>query len=803
MTGAAILTSCLGTKYLKKDEYLLAKQNIISSKEVNKEELEGQLAQKRNSHLGPISLPVHAYQVGKKHFDTARIKRKIRKTQAKYDRKISQAKRQKKINQLIAKKTQKLDKKETKLKEGNGFMRWGEPLAIYDSGNVELSRQNLLNYLFTEGYFKAKVNTSINYRDRLVDIEYKVIEGPSYQIDSLVFNIKDEKIKEVFNEEVSKQNLLNRQYNQDLFSKERDRVYTTLSNQGYYDFKRQYILFQIDSTALDEHGLLVRETIANPSGRSHHKAFKIDSIVFVNEAANLNSGVQYEHINFLLNKKKYPVNQLAWRIFLNKDSLYSKEMTLETQRQLAYLDIFKFVNINYDTTSGQFVANIFTRPLKKFQTSWEAGLSVLESTHNLPGPFFSFNTKSRNPLGALEIIQFDGNVSIQGIQSFNENSNNYSRLQYGGQLSVTWPRFMFPLKNSVQERIGRYNPRTKLTSGVSFEDRINEYQRTTFKTSFAYFWQLKDNSQFNFKLFDINYIQSDTMGVFAQELSYLESLGYFSLVNAFKPSIVSFSSFGFTYNPNQYGQERKDASLFQGYFEVGGNIQKAVSQMNWYNNLGSLEDYQYLKANFDYRHTNLLTRKSQLAYRINVGAAYAYGNKANRALPYEKYFFAGGSNSIRAWKPRRLGPGAYAQYESSDGNSIVVDDNREQPGDILLETSIEYRHDLIGFVDLGLFIDAGNIWLWESQTIEKGQDGSGNDDGVFRLKTFPREIAVGTGFGLRFDFSFLILRVDMAYKIVDPAYPLGERFRLNTYQVNDLWDLQDKAALNIGIGYPF
>ena len=123
-----------------------------------------------------------------------------------------------------------------------------------------------------------------------------------------------------------------------------------------------------------------------------------------------------------------------------------------------------------------------------------------------------------------------------------------------------------------------------------------------------------------------------------------------------------------------------------------------------------------------------------------------------------------------------------------------------------MEASVEFRRDLVGFIDYALFIDAGNIWLWNSETVEKETDGYGNgtnDDGVFRLKTFPKEIAVGAGFGLRFDFSFLVLRTDVAYKMVDPAYPLGQRFILGDYQLNDLWDFKNRAAVNIGIGYPF
>jgi outer membrane protein assembly factor BamA len=119
-----------------------------------------------------------------------------------------------------------------------------------------------------------------------------------------------------------------------------------------------------------------------------------------------------------------------------------------------------------------------------------------------------------------------------------------------------------------------------------------------------------------------------------------------------------------------------------------------------------------------------------------------------------------------------------------------------------MESSVEFRHHLIGFVDYAFFLDAGNVWLWKSNTVDSGEDPEG-DDGVFRFQSFPREIAVGGGVGLRFDFSFLILRFDLAYKLVDPGFPLGERFRLPHYQAKDLIDFGNTAVINIGIGYPF
>lgn len=814
---SVFLSSCIGTKYLKKDESILYKQEIKSEGSLDDEALNGQLSQSPNSRLLklPITHLVHVYKLGEHYYDSAQINQKKQRLIEKYDRKINKAKSTKRKNKLNAKKIQKVEKKDLKLKEGNQLMRSGEELAVFDSSKISTSTLNLKNYLFSKGYFRAQITTNIERRKRRVYLTYQIEENKPYTIDSIVYNIKDPKVAELFEANLEDQQLLDKQYDQTLLSMERDRVFDLLADHGYFNFKRPYVLFEVDSTTLGEQRLVVRENIANPPGQEGHKVFRLDSVIFSNEATLRDIGGRrartYQGVTYSFTNDKYSERLLSWRVFLEKDSLYSKGLTLETQRQLSYLDIFKFVNINYDSTGGQFIAHIFTSPLKKYQTSTEMGLSVLDQAR-FPGPFFNFNAKSRNIFSGLEIIQLDAGASIQGISSVNKDQNSYSRFQYGGQLSVTFPQFLFPLKDEMRSDIGKYNPRTKLTTGINFEDRKDEYVRTTFNGSMSYIWQVRVNSQFTLKPFDLSYINSNNSNSFDTTLLVLEQNGNRSLASAFQSSLVSFSAFSARVNNNNYGIASNNSSLVQGYVETGGNLldligedarnKVLITQQN-----DTLEYYKYVKFNLDFRKNHRLSSESSLAYRVNMGAAYSDG--PNNALPYEKYFFAGGSNSIRAWQPRRLGPGAYAAYDTNEGSSsseIIVDNTREQPGDIIFETSLEYRHDLIGFIDYALFIDAGNVWLWKSETVDRTMDGNAtgtNDDGIFRLRTFPREIAVGAGFGLRFDFSFLVLRFDVAYKVVDPGYPLGSRFILGDYQFNDLWDFRHKGSINIGIGYPF
>jgi len=677
------------------------------------------------------------------------------------------------------------------------LMRWGEDLAVFDSSKVDGSVANLNNYLFSKGYFNATIESSIETHNRKSTVTYNIRENKPYRIDSMIYVIRDPKVKKLFMDNIEDQLLLDKKYDQDLFGEERSRVYDLMTNNGFYNFKRQYVLFEVDSMLLSDQQLVVRQTITNPIDKNQHQVYRMDSIIFSADQAGATrylKPAEYNHVTYNFMGSNYSERLLARRVFLQKDSLYSKQLTLQTQQQLSYLDIFKFVNVNYDTTGGQFIANIFTSPLKKYQTSSEAGLSIFDSQSKIPGPFLNLNVKGRNIFGGLEIIQFDGNVSIQGLENVNsENTNqsslNYSRLQYGGKLSLTFPQFLFPFNENLRNIIGRYNPRTKISAGINFEERIREYERNTVNTNMAYIWQVDNKAQYTFTPFDANYIFSILTDDFETKLKANSTQ---SIIASFNPSFFIFSAFSARYNYGNYGVGNNDAHFIQASIESGGNL------LGVFNNLSEfqdLENYKYLRGTFEYRQNVKLTRRSSLAYKISLGAAYSYGGGS---LPYEKYFFAGGSNSVRAWRPRRLGPGAYAILDADQIDAQIIDYSTERAGDILIESSVEYRSNLVGFIDYALFVDAGNMWLWKSDGLT-GDYTNPEENGKFDIKDATTQIAIGTGYGLRLDFSFLVLRLDLAHKVFDPGLPKGDRFLLDDFTFKTLL----KPTLNIGIGYPF
>jgi outer membrane protein assembly factor BamA len=204
----------------------------------------------------------------------------------------------------------------------------------------------------------------------------------------------------------------------------------------------------------------------------------------------------------------------------------------------------------------------------------------------------------------------------------------------------------------------------------------------------------------------------------------------------------------------------------------------------------SLAYFQFLKFQADFRRYMPLTPRQTFAYRLNLGLAKPYG-VSNGVLPYEKYFFAGGSTSIRAWQPRRLGPGSYAPNRNEDGS---FDYRFEQPGEILLEGMFELRSKIYGYFDGVFFVDLGNSWTFSPDPTRPGAN--------FQFDKFYKDLAVGTGKGLRMDFGFLILRLDMGVKAVDPARASGERFILGNFFSRFLGE-KGQTVFNVGIGYPF
>jgi outer membrane protein insertion porin family len=800
-----LLNSCSSTRYLQENQKLLYRQTVVAPRHINKDNLQDLYTQKsaRKIFGVPMSLLGWMYHKGEKNFNKQKFIDRKEKKEKKFDRKIAKAKNPRKKDNLEFRKKKKQESLDNKIENGNLFMQWGDKTAVYDSAKLPITVAKMNNYLFIKGYFNGKVEASVKEKGRMVSLVYNVIPGKPYLIDSLLLRIPDQKVLDLLTSDLDQSNIKKgEQYDQEKLTKERERIDGFLKDRGYYDFSRQYIDFQIDTVSKGNQQIILVLEVNNPQQTDHHRQFKIDSISFTTDVGvkAITPGLKrindpYENITFNYYNYQFSRKILASRVFLKKDSLYSRAQTFRTQRQMANLDVFKFVNVNYDTSGGRFIANIFASPLERYAWSNEAGATV---TQGFPGPYVSSNLKWRNLFGGLEILELNGRYGYEGVASATEKGNFYQSTEAIGSASITFPRFLFPLSKAAVFRYAKYNPRTRLSGSYTYTDRP-EYQRSITNISASFLWDFSQKLRFTFTPTSLNIINSTLTKEFRDQLTTLQQTQGNNLINAFNPSFVGSMILSITWN-DDYGSTKRNSNLIRGTIESGGTLLNLYTPQIIINQ--GLEPYQFIRLSLDYRRNTLISKTASFSYRINTGFGLPYSN--NQILPYEKNFFSGGSNSVRAWRPRRLGIGSEPPPLSGSpvDNPVGNPDKDgyfnyqfEKPGEILIEGSVEWRQKLFGFVNYALFLDAGNVWANRPGASEAAQ---------FKTSTFLSEFGVGTGFGLRFDFNFLILRLDVGMKVWDPARPSNDRFVLgNTRFLGPYGKNSEPVIYNIGIGYPF
>jgi outer membrane protein insertion porin family len=809
-----LLQGCTGVRYLKENERLLYNQTIKGQpKDISKSTLKDLYVQKENQKaVGGLSLtPRWIHYSSKKNFDSKKYEKKIAKIEKKYNKKIAKAKSDNKVNNLLFTKQSKIDKMNDRIQNGTLFMQWIDPITVYDSTATNLTVAKFSDYLFSNGYFNNSVgscelvhkNKRSRDKERITDkvrIEYSIKAGKPYRIDTVFYRVTDSAIYNLLLDNRAQSFLIKGQrYQQDNFSKERERIDLLLKDNGYYDFSRQYVEFETDTAYRPNRRIGIQVIINDPAKRGYHKKFLLDEVNFTTDAglappsATLSRTKRVSrNVNYLYFERNYSLKVLGQRVFVAPGEHYSRKATFDTQRQLANLNNFRFVNINYDTADGKFIANIFTSSLDRYQWSNEVGMSITQGT---PGPFYNLNFLKRNIFKGSENFEMNGRIGYEGVfAATGTNESVYRSIEGGVNAAISFPQFLLPLKDEKRYALGRVNPRTRVQMGYTYTNRP-EYIRKATSANLTYSWDNQRIRRYDFTVVNLSVIRSETDPEYQQFLDE-QFVEYGNpLIYSFNPSFVSSMIFAMTWNFNNYGSPGTTSAFFRWAVESGGTLQNLVDI-----SAKGLQKFKYIRVNADFRRVKVLDKTTMLAYRFNAGAAYAYSDTTG-ALPYEKYFFAGGSNSIRAWRPRRLGQGSFKPDVSEDiAQDGYFNYQFEKPGDILLEGSVELRKKIFGFIEGAVFIDAGNVWTFKP--LEDNNENRGNSE--FKLNQFYREIGVGTGFGLRFNFSFLILRFDVGIKAYDPARDEGEKFVLHKLRFFRPYTSHNEPVIyNIGIGYSF
>lgn len=761
---------------------MLYYQAIKGVKSVPKEDLQLLFKQRPNKQIFGIPLSLYMYNFGKSRLDTLKFINKRDKIKAELDTLLNASYTDSlKHVKLLAKKEKKLKKAQEKVDKGNFFMRvLGSKPVVYDSILAKNTQKQLAAYYKTKGFFTDKVSFKTDTIADLIFLNYDVKEGKRTKYSKINYIVEDGAIKRHINEYLDESFLhQNDWYDEDNIIKERDRIEKILKNNGYFDFSKKYVAFEIDTTNSE---CIVNCFVSNLDNGLVHKTYKMDSVQFdIDQSQSSDYDIDTTiHKDMLLTQTLffYKPKVLRSKIQFYPNELYSLAKLQLTQRTLSQLEMFRFVNINFkkDTLNKIIKPYISASSLSKYQISDELGFSI---SQGVPGPFGSITFTDRNALGGCEVFDLSLRAGIEGVASQSQLGNIYTSYDIGATASLTFPRLLSLVNlNSI---FVNNNPRTRFSLGYNFILRP-EYQRTNTRFAMTYTLQKGSFKSFSLSLIDFNYIRSPRLDPVFVEYLDRERLNGNTLYRTFQNAIFTNLNFAYVYNTFQLGKNKKSV-FFRIYAEPGGtwlNLLTKNQITDLKKQFGLQSAFIYWKTSVDLRGYLPITKKSTFATRISIGVANPYG--ADGVMPYERYFFSGGSNSNRAWSPRRLGPGSFS------GNLPTSDDiggyKYEQPGVILLELNEEYRFKIYKFFDGAFFVDAGNVWAWNDADKSKN----------IKPESIS-EIAIGAGAGVRLDFSFLIVRLDTGFKVYDPAQPIGQRWVANKQL--------DKPQWNIAIGYPF
>ncbi|MCA0363178.1 MAG: outer membrane protein assembly factor [Bacteroidetes bacterium] len=809
-------------------KYILWRNDFRGQQHVVVEELEEIIPFSQKENSKPLELPITPrvwwYNFGLKQFDSLKQVQKLNRFQVKIeDIRNSEG--------YSIRKIQKIEKKagriEDNLKENNGWF-WrniGEKqVYAYESQIAETSTK-IRKFLFDIGYRDAEVFYKLDTigNSKKIKVMYHVSEKTGYVIDTVKYYCSDSALNILLKENlgkafIKKGNLFDLR----LVQAEKLRLEQLFKNNGYYNFNNKFLLHGASNPEQDEnvfkqqkHGELYFEVL-NPGSQGHEK-FNIEEVVFKAFDPSVTSihlkpdTVVFNGVKFIRLDQNIPLNVLSDRIITRQGNLYRQIDVQETQRQVAFFNQFSFASSQVKPLApGQLSVEYFAPLLQKYSFGISPGINNI---YNDGSTFFGFGVPvsltSRNRFRKLETIEAAIRASYEGQPSpiiSNEKSIRGS-LELGLNLNVTLPNlWLFPRQSN---RYNLKNPRTILGLGYNYSEPFWG-KRLNFKVNTNYSIQLNKNAILYFSLLDASlintiYFNNEAGQSFYNSLISLQQEQGNNLKVTFDPQFVSSINSNLVFNKQDPSKPLSDSRFFRLFLESGGTVlnflnnkdqislvEKLFPLKQSANSIDSVRQYfRFVKINADFRRNININKNSSYAFRLNLGVINPYGN--NRSLPYDKNFFVGGSNSVRAWAPRTLGVGSAGADTTTAGNTIP------QPGDILFESSIEYRLKVLHFagdIQIATFLDAGNVWKWHNINSPSKVNKSN-----FDLNRFYKEIGVGTGFGIRWDLSYFLFRFDWGIKVFDPARTTGQRFVLDEFSLkrNQPYGLN----WNFGIGYPF
>ncbi|MBN1187380.1 MAG: BamA/TamA family outer membrane protein [Bacteroidales bacterium] len=713
-------------------------------------------------------------------------------------------------------------------KKENGFNNWlrkiGEEPVIYDQLLTDKTIRQFQLYLSKKGYFDNDVKSEvISKKKKKAWVYYHVIPNEPFIINKIKYSIEDTTITHIILSDTS--NCLikkDKNFDEDILLAERNRIERKMKDRGYYMFSKEYIFYEADSSDT-QHSvdilLIIKKYFEITDDKTIEVPHRTYNIANVNIYSEKSSGDELYKRDTLpavydttyFNDKTYYYTQgkrkqvkpltIDQSVFITKDHLYQISNIEKTYKHLLSLKVYKNVDINFENTNDSTIdCTIKLSPLKT--QSYTTEIEGTNSSGNI-GAAGNLIYQHKNLFNGAEMLNVRFTGAIEAIQESKDpddaEANNTrtidNTLELGAEVSLLIPRFLLPIK--TEGFVKKYNPKTSITTAYNYHRRP-EYTRTIANISFGYTWR---GNRFTTHI--VNPIELNAVKIFDMNTTFYNSLIPL-LRYSYENHFVATSNYSFIYT-NQNIKKNTDFIYFRINMESAGNMFTLYNNTFGSDSITSYKIFgmvysQFVKGDIDFRYSHALNQTDNIVYRIFIGVGYPYGNST--VLPFEKKYFSGGANSIRAWQVRSLGPG------SLEEETLTKYPN--QSADIKLEANLEYRFDLFWLLKGALFLDAGNIWeIIDAPdrddanffVIDRNSDGS-IEKKYFSPNKILNDMAVGTGVGLRFDFSFFIFRLDLGIKLRDPLEGTINN-PSKWIMSHESFDWKTDKTFNFGIGYPF
>jgi outer membrane protein assembly factor BamA len=805
MLFSFLFIACVPERKLKESEYLLVKNKIIADK---KEVPTGDMVyavrprvNKRTFGMFFWSVGIYQAMIPEKKPMYERFKRNMRNTFGKYPVLLDTV-----TNDYYA-------------AQWDRFRLWtqknfGQAPVLLDSSLINYSLAQIQLMMHNTGYFNARVDYKVKLSGKRARIFYYITSGEPYRINQITYHIPESIANYVYLDTGRSSNRSGDIFTVKNMEDRRDQITERLLNAGYYNFSKDYIRYEVD-TNLGKQMLNLKLIISNPYYRTDdstfiegkHRRYLVNNIQIISDFSSWNNfsymdTVQYMEIVkknqdtncYILfypsNQKEYRPSALVYPIFFSQGDMYSNRLSRNTYDRYFEMQNFDFIKVSYTETedskrnfmkdTGYLDCQIQLTKAKKQSLGFDL---LSKNSGGIFGATGEISYRNKNLFKAAEIFTF----SLKYTQELKIDSSkaNFQNFGISGNVKIAFPRFLFPIK---QQNIPKsFRPKTWMGLGGDYL-RQQFYSRLLTNFIFSYEWSERKSGQriqHSLSVLDFNLIKMYRDSLF--DASIIEYGFSQRVLEQYKDHFLLGSNYRITLQDGY-------RYVFRAKFDLYGNLlHGAMSAFGKLTDKYKNEYRQYtiwkipfasgLIMDFDFTYNILQKKKSSLVYHLTMGIGFATMNSS--LLPFEKSFYLGGSNSMRGWRLRELGPGSYM-----DTNASVL--SIERIGDIKFETNLEFRTPIYKMIHAGLFIDIGNIWLMKKN--------NAFPDGEFAFDRFFKEFAIDAGIGLRIDLSFFVIRLDYALKIHDPAR------RENAWTFlswNNFHLFTNDATFVLGIGYPF